>query len=60
MKRQILLFCTAVALSSCGIHQIDGDDTRQPSNNGVWGGLSDGPSSETLRSVSYVTAMDYQ
>ena len=61
MKRQILLFCTAVALSSCGIHQIDGDDTRQPSNNGVWGGFSETSSgSETLRSVSYVTAMDYQ
>ena len=61
MKRQILLFCTAVALTSCGIHQIDGDDTRQPSNNGVWGGFNDTSSgSETLRSVCYVTAMDYQ
>lgn len=61
MKRQILLFCAAVTLASCGIQQIDGPVTRQPSNNGVWGGFSDTSSgSETLRSVCYVTAIDYQ
>lgn len=61
MKRQILLFCAAAILLSCGIHEIDGPGNLPSSDKGVWGGLGDGSvGSESMRSVCYVTAMDYQ